>query len=293
MRRAKGGYMEGSVIVDGFDSDTEEESTVEGENQETESEGETPTSAPLQTGTDDPDDKSEPEEPKLTEKGTKLDPNPQSAVHQELANARRMAAEMQKVLNDPVLFAKYAEEAGFNKKYEPDAPVFTPDKLQTADDVIKALNEMNTKFTGSEAQYKKEIESLKGALGQLTEGRQIEKNVSTLKEDASVLREKYPELKPGTPSYSEKLEEKIGELYQKLDFDDRGLPQGKITLRQVGDMVMEAAYELKKKGSEEAQTDIKDKSLGKVIVSNKGKQEVKESDDPATTIAQRISKIYK
>src|SRR5258706_5905157 len=41
-----------------------------------------------------------------TDKGTKLDPNPQSAVHQKLANAERLIGDFKKVLGSPELLRK-------------------------------------------------------------------------------------------------------------------------------------------------------------------------------------------
>src|SRR5690606_18792007 len=51
-------------------------------------------------------------QPKLTEKGTKLDPNPLSAAHQELANERRKLAQYQQVLSNPEMLKRYAAQMG-------------------------------------------------------------------------------------------------------------------------------------------------------------------------------------
>lgn len=280
--------MEGSVFVDGYDTEVEETDEV---TETPETEEEKSSEAPSKDNSQPEDNKEE--KPEETFKGTKVDPNPQSAIHQELANTKRLVSQMSEVLNNPELLAQYMEKSGF-KKQEPEAPSFTKDKVQSAEDVINALNEFDSKYKNMESDYKKEIEALKAEVGRITSGREMENRVSNLEKDATVLREKYPELKQGTPNYSPELENKVQEAYVKFGLDENGLPNGKVSLSQVADLIMSAAYAAKKKGSEEAQTIVKEKQLAKAVGSSpKAKDAPSESGSPDAIMAQRISSLFK
>jgi hypothetical protein len=251
-------------------------------------------------------------EVKYTEKGTKLDPNPESAVHQELANAKRTIQQMTTVLKSPELLRRYAKESGMTleeakeeikEKQEQVEEEFSAEKLQTGDDVARALNEIKKGY-GKETQTLKEtIKNLQSKLDGMSNQSRVEKAVSTLGNDISSVRGKYDQLdpkmdkdgKPTNPNYNPELENHIGALYKKLDIDEQtGVPRGNVSLAEVADAVMIGVESARKAGSQEAQTVIKEKRAGRIVTTSKGVPESEsEDEDAGTTIANRISKYFK
>jgi hypothetical protein len=283
--------MEGSVHVDDGGTDTSSTPTTEtptgeksqGTVKDVQTSGESGTDSHVESQS----------EQHLTEKGTKLDSDPLTAAHQELANERKLRGQYETVLKSPELLRRFAQEAGYTLAEAKDAlkeEVYSADKLQTGEDVARALNEVRASATS----YKTEIDSLKRELSDLKSGRQQEQFVSTLTHDVSEVRGKYPALDPTDPAYDPDLEREIGELYQEVDLDEQtGRFRGKYSLVKIADRVMKAAGIAKKKGSQEAQTDVKVKERGKVTTSSKPAGEASESSDPGTAIAQRIAKALK
>jgi DNA-binding transcriptional MerR regulator len=249
--------------------------------------------------TEIPESKSSTEsEVKLTEKGTKLDPDPLSAAHQQLANERSLRTQYETVLRSPELLKKFAKEAGYTLEEAKEAlkeEVYSADKLQTGEDVANALNEIRSMTTKETKTYREQVENLQKELNDLKAGREREALVSKTTSDVTAIRAKYSELNPKDPSYDKELESEIGKMYYKLDFDEgsqRWL--GRYSLAEITDFKMSGMTRAKKKGSEEAQTDIKVKERGKVVTSSKPSSgEGAESDDPGTAIAQRIARSFK
>lgn len=236
-------------------------------------------------------------EVKLTEKGTKLDPNPESAIHQQLANERKLRTDYETVLKSPELLKKFAREAGYSLTEAKEAleeEVYSQDNLQTGADVAKALNEIRSTSVKEAKTYREQIQKLEKELGDLKAGREIEQVTTTIKSDILAIQGKYPELNPKDPSYDKDLETEIAEMYNELDFDQQtGGYRGQYSIAKLTDRIMRAAGKAKKKGSQEAQTDIKVKERGKIVTSSKPSNEGAESDDPGTAIAQRIAKSFK
>lgn len=283
--------MEGSVQVDegGFPTSTQSTTTDDTSVTDVKAEGQTETQG--ETG----------EKPELTEKGTKRDPNPESAVHQELANTRAKLKDFETVLRSPELLRKFAKEAGYSLEEakaaieEEKEDLYSADKLQTSEDVAKALNEMKSLSKKETSGYKAEIEALKKQISDFTAREQSDRIVTTMSSEISAVREKYPSLNPKDPSYDKELEKEIGEMYYDLDFDKESNSfRGKVSLANITDRVMRAAGKAGKKASEEAQTDIKVKERGKVTTSSKPSTgESAQSDDPGTAIAQKIARYFK
>ena len=237
-----------------------------------------------------------------TDKGTKLDQNPQSAVHQELANAKRQIANYEKVLGTPDLLIRFAKESGMTlteakaelKDQQDKLEEFTADKFQTAEDVAKALNAINSKFALSSKAYEDKVSRLEHEIRSLTDGRRLESVAANLNTDISETRGKYPELDPKSPSYDLGLEQEISQLYHELDFDEQaGVYRGKISLKNIADRIMRAAGKFREKGTQDAQTVIVDKTKGRVITSGKPSRDATESPDAGTTIASRISNMMR
>lgn len=310
---------EGSVFVDGFDGNSEE-TTSEDQNDDTGTSEETQEdqgSSDDQAGTDksesgeSSDDGSDngSGEPKFTDKGTKLDPNPQSAVHQELANERRLRLEMEKVLADPTKLRQFMEESGYEAK--PIAPVETktepkvapelqqvldlmnPDKLQTVGDyaaALKASFEYNQKLV---ADHQAKVENLTKELSGLSVDRRVEAVANGIDKDISLVREKYPELDPSKPEFNPELEKEIGELFNELDYDAGAkMYLGKHSLAKITERFMRSAQALKKAGSLDAQKIIKEKRMGQSVSTGKSANDKGEENlSPGQVIAQRIARM--
>lgn len=293
--------MEGSVEIDNGGLPT---TTVGGDNQEEVIET-------RDEGTDGEGDQGQSQDqggeggkPTLTEKGTKLDPDPLTAAHQLLANERQKIASYERVLGDPALLARYAKESGYTlaeakaelkDEVKETKKLFTPDRFKTADDVATALNEMEERHEKSLQELREENKRLSQGYQGINADRQAERLYTATQNDLSTIRSNYPELNPKDPAYDAELEKEIGDFYVDLDaVDPRDLTKGfkgKISLATITDRVMKAAGKAKQKGSQQAQTDIKMKQSGKVVTSTKGTPSgAGESNDPGTTIAQRIAR---
>lgn len=237
------------------------------------------------------------DEPQLTEKGTKLDPNPMSAAYQELANERAQRRQYEQVLNNPEVFKRYAQQMGLTvaeakAEVREEAHKWSADNIQTADDLANALNQMQTSFSEQSRSYEQKIQELSSQLYGLSESRQVEQVANTMQSDVNTVREKYPELNPKSSQYDRELEREVGELYHELDFDPRsGAYRGNVSIASIADRFMRASGRAKKAASREAQTQVRQKSAGKVVTSSKATNTGKgESSDPGTAIAQRIAK---
>lgn len=238
-----------------------------------------------------------------TEKGTKLDPNPQSAVHQQLANAKRQIQQMEGILTNPNLLKRYAEQNGMTlaeakadvKEQQDDVEdaiqEFSPDQFKTSGDVAKALNSIRQETTKTIKELKAENQRLREGYQGINSSRKLERVANNMERDITTVREKYPELNPGSPDFDKELEQSIGELYHELDFDPATQTfRGEVSIAKIADRVMKAAKRAGKQGSRKAQTDVKVKQAGKVT-SGQGKS--KSSGDTGNlTIAQKIAKAY-
>lgn len=293
---------EGSVMVDegtGIPSteESEETSTEESTEEEVKKESET-----------EEDDSSssteeEGEDQEVTEKGTKLDKDPKSAVHQKLANAERQVKQMTQVLTNPELFRKYAEENGMTLK-EAKAEIkeeiedekdsieeFKPEQFKTSEDVAKALNSVRSSAQKEIKALRDENKNLREGLTGISGERKSERINKFVTDGIAAVREKYPQLNPKSDDFDKELEGEIGALYEELDFDPRTKSfRGNVSLVKLTDRVMKAAGKAGKKASKKAQTDVKVKQAGKVT-SGKGKSTgTTESDDPGTAIGQKIAR---
>lgn len=238
---------------------------------------------------------------KLTDKGTKLDEDPITAAHQLLANERKIRKQYEAVLSNPELLKKYAKEAGITlaeakeEIKDEQKKQFSPDRFKTREDVATALNEIQEGFTKTITELREENQKLQGKLDGFEGSSRIERVASTMKTDIDSVREKYPELDPKSPDYDQELESEIGSLYHEIDFDEEsGSYRGKFSIAKIADRVMKAAGKARKSGSENAKTDIIVKRSGKVVTSGKTTDgEPSESNDPSTSIAQKIARAMK
>jgi hypothetical protein len=286
---------EGSVVVDGFDSDSQ----MEDSSNETESTVETPEGEDKPEAPENKSVDGEGKKPELTEKGTKLDPNPASAVHQELANERRVRAVLESTLQDPEKLAKFIETAGIKlpngvasvSTVEPPKLEFSPDTLNTPEEAADALNKINSTFSEKFEEQAKVISELTSQLQGLSSESRQTVVTNNLKGDISTVREEYPELNPKSSTFNPELEKKIGQQYKKLDYDEQtGSFRGNFSLAEIARDFMEVVSLAKGQGIKEAQTTIKEKQSGKVVTS--GKQSAS-SDQAPTSAGAAVAQIVK
>lgn len=241
-------------------------------------------------------------EPELTEKGTKKDPNPQSAVHQELANTRRDKQNMEAVLGDPEKLARFMEVQYGIKAQAPakegevasDAPkTYTAADFENLDNVAEVVNNISKGFNEQLSLAKQEIAGLTKTVQNLSQGGQAQALYTKSAEDVAALA-KEPELDPTSPDFIKGLESDIALEYHRLDFDEKtGRYLGKQSMKDIGDRLIAVARRSRQKGSQDAQTIVKDKSRGKVTTSATANDKTGngEKSDPASSIAEGISKM--
>lgn len=253
------------------------------------------------------------QEPKLTEKGTKLDPNPQSAVHQELANERRVRTQMEQVLSDPKLIARFVEdtygikmpvegEQGTPAEQAPQASTekplgkkLTADDIKSVADVADRFNALQEEFQQVVSERDKKIAELSQQLGTISTREEATQLLNSLSTQVQSLSSE-PELDPKSPEFIEGLEQKIGDAYHALDFDPKTSRYlGKVSLEQIGRQMIEVAREGRKSGVQSSQTTVIDKNRGKTPRSQSKGKTAPNTDKmaPGDSIAAGISKMFK
>jgi hypothetical protein len=251
-----------------------------------------------ETSTDEPEgakeEESGEEQVQYTEKGTKLDPKPESAAYQQLANERRVRQQYEQVLRNPDLLKRYMQESGFSEAEikQEQKKRFSTEQIKDANDLVNVLNQITDDFDSKSKAYEQEIQNLKSNLTGMGRQREMESVTNKLQTEINQTAEKYPELNPKSSSYDPELEKAVASLYHEIDFDQQaGFYRGGHSILSVADKIMTAAKKAKARGSEEAQTSVRQKVAGKVVTSKKatGKSE-SQSEDPGTEIARRISK---
>lgn len=233
------------------------------------------------------------DEVQYTQKGTKLDPDPLSAAHQQLANEKRVRQQYEQVLRDPKALRRYMEDSGFTQKeiQEEQEKRFSPDQIKTAEDLTNALNELTGDFDKRTKAYEEKIQALENTIGGFGQVRRVEAVASKMRNDAETIRDKYPELDPKSSDYDQELDKAVTQLYHQMDYDPRsGSYTGRHSLANVADQIMTAAQKAQKKASKDAQTRVKERQAGKVVTSKKPSKDTSKSSDPATEIARRINK---
>lgn len=240
----------------------------------------------------------EAEKPELTEKGTKLDPNPLSAAHQQLANERKLRAQYEQVLSDPALLRRYAKEAGITfeeakaELKEEKAKLYTPDSFKSAQDLADFANNIKSEFEKTTAEIRAENQRLREELSGINGSRRLEQVANTMGSDISTIQGTYPQLNPKSPEYDPELEKEIGSFYHELDFDpSTGGYRGQYSLAKITERFMRVRGEGAKRGSQQAQTIVKTRQAGRVVTSSKGStKDTPTASNPGTSIAQKIQR---
>lgn len=308
--------FEGSVNLEGIDDAQEggemEETTSENiNNQEDESQNEETSTEDNQEETQDDNNEEESEDgdgkQELSDKGTKLDPNPQSRLHQELANAKKDLEMYREVLQNPKRLKSYIkeleEELGestgqseqdLKDKAKEEDFVSDPDKIETVDD-LKSY----AKFLKKE--QSREIESIKREISKKEEVSRIKETSNKITSEIETVQKLYPELRPlnpdgsKNPDFDPALEKEVADLYEELDYDKKtGLFLGKVSVKAIADKVMRIRKLGESSGSKRAQTVVIDKRNGAVKTNTGGNKTTDESQmSAAQTIASRIQRAMK
>lgn len=293
---------EGSVMVDGVSPDIEDETVENVNNQDESSKAENSekeaesSNQEAEVGQDEGNTSGDSE---VSDKGTKLDPDPLSRANQLRANAEARAREvegrarqMEALLNNPRMLKAYLEQVeSENKQSEEDKPI-TPDDIETVDDLKRFAKQLDNKSQQA-------IKSVMDNLASMQIKDRVVAVNNNLASEIKQVQEKYPELREfnadgsPNPEYNKELDEAVGYFYNSLDKDPQtGFYRGQHSMLSVADRFMKAQKIGEKRGSEKAQTIVKDKRTGRIITNQGGASNgLDESSQSAeSTIAARMKR---
>jgi len=237
-------------------------------------------------------------EEQLTEKGTKLDPNPLSAAHQQLANERKIRQQYEQLLSNPQLLSQYIKSqygspVANQQVEQPEIKEYKADDFESLDDVANVVNNLQKSFVEKTKSYEEKIMQLSNAVSLLTRSATQDKVASNIEREVIGLQG-IKELDPKSPEFIDGLEEEIVSLYHRLDFDENtGTYRGQYSIAEIGKSIVEAAKKARQAGSQKAQTIIKRKAEGRVTTSSKVEEETDDEKlSPEDSIAKGISQIF-
>jgi hypothetical protein len=238
--------------------------------------------------------------PKVTDKGTKLDDNPMSALNQQLANANRKLGGYEQLLTNPVQLEAYLNDLkgknGGNEKKEDEIDIASldPSKLETVEDVQEFAAKLQKGFMQKVAKIEGNLNQ--GAKTQQIKelGQKIESEISEVMSTVPELRETNPDGSKN-PSFDPKLDKFIGDMYESIDLDKKtGMFKGSISFKYLASAVMAAVKYGESRAVKKAATTIIDKTHGRVITNqggNSGVQVDESKMSAAGTIASRIARV--
>lgn len=296
--------FEGSVNMEGFEeaNETSEETTSEDiNNSEDES-----TTNPEETQEPKGEQETETQEKgqEITEKGTKLDPNPQSAVHQRLANAEREAKEYRDFMSNPIQVKRYLSEleaelgqsTGESQKQiqeraEDEDLVTDPGKIETPEDFQSYVKFLKKDIDQAKDDLVRERDSIRREASERAINERLISEIDTLQNKYSFLREKNADGSLN-PEFDQNLEKEIADQYEELDKDPRtGRFRGNISIADIAERAVRIRKLGEATGSKYAQTTVLDKRQGAVKTGGGGAVSSDESKMTATQlIASRMSK---
>ena len=246
----------------------------------------------------------EPKAPATTDKGTKLADDPIQQANQLRANAERNAKQYEELLMDPEQLERYLQDLKKEKGYKgaeetTDVSPQTkeilnvdPDKIETVEDLRNFAKALQQTISG-------EVETVKKTIGGMVAGQQANATITKVHNGIESAKAKYPELREknadGTPNplFNKVFDEKLGSLYEKLDFDPKTrMFRGQVDIVELADTLADMMNVGKSKGSVDAQTIVKDKRSGKIPQGGTGtSSEVDDKDlSPSQIIAKRIQR---
>lgn len=236
---------------------------------------------------DQQDQDSEGSQGQYTEKGTRLDPDPQSALHQQLANERRARIETEeKALR--ILQAYQQQAVQSQPQAQEKKPLIDVSKLETREDLVNAFEQVENVIRS----YEEKIGGLQQQLGQSKEVFEEDRNYSSLEREIGELR-KIPELTPGSPQHNQALEAEITQTYKDIAYDSYGrLLPNRPSLASVASRMVNTYRLANKQATRQAQTRTVQKSLGRVQNSNKrGDQVSSENLSPAERLEREMNRL--
>jgi len=297
--------FEGSVMMEGFEEaeDSQEESTSEEQSENiNKSEDE---SQQEESSQEETQEEAHQEEVKRTDKGTKLDPNPQSAVHQRLANAEREAKEYREFMQNPEQVKRYLEEleAAVGKKTgesqqeiqnraEEETLIDDPSKIVTPEDFQSYVKFLKRDIDKTKAELVKERESIRTEAGERAITQRLVNEIDTIQSKYSFLRPTLEDGKTPNPEFDKELEKEIADQYDEFDKDPRtGKYLGKTSILKVAERAIRIRKLGEATGSRSAQTTVLNKRAGALKTSGGQSGSSDESKMTATQlIASRMNK---
>lgn len=287
--------FEGSANIEGFEEmdeeSTSEETSENINNSEDESKSE-------ETKEVTPETESETDGQKYTDKGTKLDPNPQSAIHQELANAKREAEQYREFMSNPAQVKKYladleaelGEQTGESKaeikdRAEDENLVTDPNKIETPEDFKSYVNFLTKDLQKAKQDLLKERDNIRYEAQEKAIGERLVSEIDSI-------QSKYSFLNPKSPDFDPTLEKEIADQYEEIDKDPRtGRYLGKVSIAAIAERAIRIRKLGEATGSKQAQTTVFDKRQGAVKTSGAGTISSDESKmSAAQIIASRMAR---
>lgn len=295
--------FEGSANVEGFDEvdETSEDTTTENINNSTEEE--TNSDETKKEETPEGDSEQVDSEVKLTDKGTKLDPNPQSAHYQELANAKREAAEMRTFMQDPRAVKRYLEDleaevgskTGESKtevkdRAEDENLITDPTKIVTPEDFTSYVKFLSNDLKKAKEELLAERDNIRKESSEKAIAEKITNEITGLQTKYSFLRPKNADGTPN-PEFDAEFEKEIGDQYDEYDFDkSTGKYLGKVSIAAIAERAIRIRKLGEATGSKKAQTTVIDKRQGAIKTSSGGSASPDESKMSASQmIASRMA----
>jgi hypothetical protein len=222
----------------------------------------------------------------VSEKGTKLDDNPLSRVNQELANERAKVRQYEGVLNDPTVLKKYVQT--FDKTEE--EPEIKYEDVQTNEDLQKFLKQRDSKVEGKIKDLDQTISNIKSAQKDTITANRIQSDITAIRSQWDELDPKFgQDGKPTNPNYDPVLDNSIGRIYEMYDLDKQtGGFKGQVSIKDIAEIVMQAAGSSKKQGSAEAQTTIINRKSGRAVSGASNAAPDETNMTPGQLIASRI-----
>ena len=269
--------FEGSVMMEGFeeagDESTSEEQSENINNSEDESSQEEVSQDESQNESSEEASK---EEVKYTDKGTKLDPNPQSAVHQRLANAEREAKEYREFMQNPEQVKKYLEEleAAVGKKTgesqeqiqnraEEETLIDDPSKIVTPEDFQSYVKFLKRDIDKTKQELVRERETLRTEASERAISQRLVSDIDTIQGKYSFLRPTLEDGKTPNPEFDSELEKEIADQFDEYDKDPRtGKYLGKTSILKIAERAIRIRKLGEATGSRSAQTTVLNKRAG-------------------------------
>lgn len=297
---------EGSVDIDGegySEENIDDESTVTEDDQDIENSS---TSEEVEKPVEGEEvvPEEQPKAPELTEKGTKLAEDPLQRANQLRANAEKKVEDYENLLMDPDQLERYVQDLkasrGDDGKHTTiEASPEAKQILQVDPDKIETVEDLRNFAKAVQQTLEEEVGSIKKTVGGIVEGQKTEKMAQKVSSDIDAVRAKYPELRDKNPdgspnpSFNPTFDEKLGKLYESLDFDPKTkMFRGQVNIVDLADTLADMMNVGKTKGSTEAQTIIKDKRVGRTSSGSvTAPSDVDEKDmTPSQIIASRIKR---